>query len=592
MVRENFQVDLRGIVQILSHHLYSSPRVYLRELIQNARDAIHARHLLDPAAPGDIEIVVDEAAGVLEISDTGIGLTADEMRTLLATIGASSKRNEFEAARSDFLGQFGIGLLSCFLIASHIEVVSRSARTPDAPTMRWVGHSDGTYAVTPAEEALPAAGSRVRIVARPDDGEWITNNRVRLLIDRFASLLDIPIRLRRAGAKGQGELLSRRPAPWLADREDAEEWCVKTFGFVPDALLPISVDLAGVSGVAFIGPDRGRIGSRRGDAVYCRGMFVADDNTQLAPPWANFVRLGIECGDLSPTASRESLQETELLRRVRDEVGEQILRGIERLAEDDPEAFSRMLDVHGAAMRAMAVTDDAMLDFVMARLLWETTSGPLTLDQIGRIGRDVSYVTRDGDFAALGAVATASGVLLVNGGYAYGSEILDRVGTRWRTRRVRVTRFQLEDVLAGLGLPGAAEEELAETVRRVAEPRLQALGLDTELRSFPPETIPVVYVPGSTMLEAVDDDPWADLMGQLGSTAPTRREPRLVLNLAAPAVRALGGQLSPARADSAVDMLRVLGLLLARETLSDNDTTRLAVAIATLIPATTSEEPR
>ena len=591
MERENFQVDLRGIVQILSHHLYSSPRVYLRELIQNARDAIHARGLLDPAAPGEVEIVVDEGARVLEVRDTGIGLTADEMRTLLATIGASSKRNEFEAARADFLGQFGIGLLSCFLVAEEIEVVSRSARTPDAPTMRWIGNSNGTYAVAeaPAEDRLEAPGSRVRLVARSDDAEWIGYSRVSLLAERFASLLDLPIRLRRAGVDGPGELISRRPKPWDSTEDQAARWCEQEFGFAPIAQLPIRVELAGVTGVAFIGQDRGRVGSRTGDAVFCRGMFVADDNTQLAPPWANFVRLGIECGELAPTASRESLQDSELLRRVRDEVGEQIQRGIERLAEEDPDAFSRMIDVHGEAMSAMAVTDDAMLDFVIERMLWETTDGRLTLDQIGRSGRDVDYVTHVGDFAALGPVISASGKLLVNGGYSYGREILDRVADRWKTRQVRVRRLSFDEVLERLGAPGAGETDLAAAVRRVAEGRLRAAGLETDVRSFAPETIPVLFVPGSSVLAPVEDDPWAALMGELGSPGSMSDAPRLVLNLASPAVRALGTTMSTSRSDAAVDMLRMLGLLLARENLTENDTTRLAAAVATLIPETTED---
>jgi molecular chaperone HtpG len=171
VTKENFQVDLRGIVEILSHHLYSSPRVYVRELLQNARDAVIGRLRVEPNAfegmqRAPIEVLVDDASRSIVVRDYGIGLTEDEARGLLATIGASSKRREFAAARRDYLGQFGIGLLSCFLVGDAIEVRSRSARDPNAPTMQWVGYGDGTYTVRPADEPLaepaPTSGNGPR----------------------------------------------------------------------------------------------------------------------------------------------------------------------------------------------------------------------------------------------------------------------------------------------------------------------------------------------------------------------------------------------------------------------------------------------
>ncbi len=127
------------LVDLLSHHLYSSPRVYLRELLQNAVDALTARHGLEPGAPADafgIRLYAD--GSVVRVEDDGVGLTEDDVHTFLATIGRSSKRAERIAEqRADFIGQFGIGLLSCFLVADEIHVLSRSARTPDAPS--WNG---------------------------------------------------------------------------------------------------------------------------------------------------------------------------------------------------------------------------------------------------------------------------------------------------------------------------------------------------------------------------------------------------------------------------------------------------------------------
>src|SRR5690606_14320956 len=145
-----FQVALRGVVDLLARHLYSSPRVYLRELLQNAVDAITARGALgDTDGPARI-VLRPLVGGGLEVHDTGVGLTRDEAHELLATIGRSSKRDvELGTGREEFLGQFGIGLLSAFMVADEIELVSRSARPsvaggPAAP-VRWRGRSDGRY---------------------------------------------------------------------------------------------------------------------------------------------------------------------------------------------------------------------------------------------------------------------------------------------------------------------------------------------------------------------------------------------------------------------------------------------------------------
>jgi len=127
-VRHSFQVDLRGVVDLLSSHLYSSPDVYVRELIQNAVDALSAR---GPDAVGSAVVVECHDSGgppVLSVEDEGVGLTVDEVHELLATIGSSSKRADLLGPDVDYLGRFGIGLLACFLVSDDIRVVTRSAR--------------------------------------------------------------------------------------------------------------------------------------------------------------------------------------------------------------------------------------------------------------------------------------------------------------------------------------------------------------------------------------------------------------------------------------------------------------------------------
>src|ERR1700760_2756555 len=128
-----FQVDLRGLVDLLSQHLYSSPRVYVRELLQNAVDAVTARRRLEQDAPTAIRLILDPSG--LRIEDPGVGLSEQDAHRFLATIGRSSKRAGLAGARQEFLGQFGIGLLACFTVAETIRVVTRSAAVAHAPTV-------------------------------------------------------------------------------------------------------------------------------------------------------------------------------------------------------------------------------------------------------------------------------------------------------------------------------------------------------------------------------------------------------------------------------------------------------------------------
>ena len=164
-----FQVDLRGVVDLLARHLYSGPRVYVRELLQNGVDAITARRAVDPDAPATVRLRPGPD-GTLEVTDSGVGLTPAQAEELLATVGRSSKRDlDLGLGREEFLGQFGIGLLSAFMVADEIELVSRSATDPQAPPVRWVGYADGRYDLTvlPASTAVEPGSTVLTVTPVP-----------------------------------------------------------------------------------------------------------------------------------------------------------------------------------------------------------------------------------------------------------------------------------------------------------------------------------------------------------------------------------------------------------------------------------------
>ncbi|MFI2791429.1 ATP-binding protein, partial [Kitasatospora sp. NPDC018614] len=271
-----FQVDLRGLVDLLSHHLYSSPRVYLRELLQNSVDAVTARRAEQPDAPARVRLTAD--GGALRVEDTGIGLTESDVHELLATIGRSSKRADgLREARSEFLGQFGIGLLACFVVAERIRVVSRSARTPDAAPVEWTARDDGSYTVrTLPGSARPEPGTTVHLTARAGAGEWLTEERVLALARDFGSLLPYDVRV------GE-ERVTGLPAPWdrshpspAARRAALARHCHELFGFTPLDSVDLDVPPAGVRGVAYVLPAAVGPAQRAGHRVHLKGMLLTE----------------------------------------------------------------------------------------------------------------------------------------------------------------------------------------------------------------------------------------------------------------------------------------------------------------------------
>lgn len=305
-----FQVDLRGVVDLLSHHLYTGPRVYVRELLQNAVDAISARRLSEPDAPATVSIEPADGpgGGVLRVHDSGVGLTEPEVHELLATIGRSSKRDDLGFARHEFLGQFGIGLLSCFLVADEVRVLSRSAR--GGPTVAWTGYADGRYAVRPAETPRAEPGTTVTLVPRPGMETWLGTAAITDLATRFGELLPVAVDV-------AGHPVTGTPPPWearyaspAARAAALRQYAEKTFGFAPFDVIDLHVPEAGLSGLAFVLPMSANPAERAGHRVYLRRMLLADGVDKLLPDWAFFVRCVVDTGELRPRPAARSCTTT------------------------------------------------------------------------------------------------------------------------------------------------------------------------------------------------------------------------------------------------------------------------------------------
>ncbi|MFD9258222.1 HSP90 family protein [Streptomyces sp. NPDC059538] len=606
----SFQVDLRGLVDLLSHHLYSSPRVYVRELLQNAVDAITARHALEPAA--EVRIRLSASGGRVTIEDSGIGLTADEAHSLLATIGRSSKRagggsdlNEqgLEATRQEFLGQFGIGLLACFVVARQIRVVTRSARDPHAAPVEWLATDDGSYTVRELpHDARPEPGTTVVLEARPGAAEWAVPAKVEELARDYGSLLPYEITFD-DGEGGEPRPVTDRPAVWDrpfptpdARRVALAGHCAQLFGFTPLDTIDLDLPVAGVRGVAYVLPEPTSPAHRAGHRVHLKGMLLTERADNLLPDWAFFVRAVLDTDTLRPTASRENLYDDETLAAVRDALGARVRGWLAELAASDPDRLAAFLQVHHLGVKSMARHDPDLLGLMLPWLPFETSDGSMSLQEFAAAHTDIHFTRTVEEFRQIAPIAAAHGLGVINAGYTYDADLLALLPAV--RPELKVTELDAGAVTERLDpVPTSAELALAPFLA-TARTRLEPQSCDVVLRAFQPVAVPALYLDDRQARQERDrtaalesaDSLWSGILGALRGSAPRAR---LVLNHNNPLIRRIAALPDEALTGTAVESLYGQALLMSQRPLRPADSTLLNRAFLGLLEwATHSTDDR
>lgn len=584
-----FQVDLRGLVDLLSHHLYSSPRIYIRELLQNAVDAVTARLAADPEAPTGIRLTADGAS--VRIEDPGIGLTEADVHRFLATIGRSSKRDELAGARREFLGQFGIGLLACFTVADTIRVTTRSASDPTAAPVEWLASADGRYTIRtldPAQHTDP--GTTVRLTPRPGAERWFVPERVAALARDYGSLLPYEVLVETPDGVVRA---TDSPAVWARDhispaarRLALFDYGERTLGFSALDVIELDVPLAGVRGAAYVLPSAANPTEAGRHRVHLKGMLLSDATTGLLPEWAFFVRCVIDTDTLRPTASREGLYEDETLCAVREALGVRIRDWLTGLAAQDPTRLATFLSVHSLGVKAMARHDRELLRIMLPFLEFETTDGRLPLTEFARNHATMHLARTVDEFRQVAPIAAAQGIGVVNGGYTYDADLVEQLpqvipGTV-------VGELGADVVTAHLDLVDPAEELSLAGFLAAARATLDPLDCDVVLRAFAPVSVPALHLDNRearhertrAQTEAAADELWAEILGALKSSAPRAQ---LVLNFHSPVVRRLSAITDRTLLNTAVEALYGQALLMTHRPLRPADTALLNRAFGDLL---------
>jgi molecular chaperone HtpG len=575
-----FQINLRGMIELLSDHLYSQPQVFIRELLQNGTDAIRARQKLEPEFNGEITFELSERgeSRTLLATDNGVGLTEDEVHRFLATIGESSKRAARGEQQQDYLGQFGIGLLSCFVVSDEIVVISRSAK-PGNPAVEWHGFPDGTYTIKTLDADLEP-GTQVYLTARTEHRELFTAKRLKETVQHYGKYLPYPISIRN---QSRSTVLNDIVPPWRMEfasagerRKELLQYGKECFGEKFLDAIPLHSRDGAVDGVAFVLPHPQSLNSQRTHRVYLRNMFLAERADNLLPEWAFFVKVVINASDLRPTASRESFYEDAKLEKARDALGSQLRSYLRDLAEEQPKRFEQLLHVHDVSMKALALEDDDFFQILIEWIPLETTQGEMRLKDLRDLPQ-IQYISRTDQYRQVSRIAAAQGNCVINAGYIYLTDLLDK----YQELNPDAPLVKIEPTDLVESFTELTDDEAARIDRLLMLAREVLLPWDcnVESRHFQPVDIPAMYCVDEEgtffrsikQTQEISAPLWSDLLGKLSARESTKFRAELCLNYKNQLVQQLLLIEEPDVLRRAIEIFYIQALLLGQHPLSNKE---------------------
>jgi len=595
--RFEMQANFEGLVQLLARNLYSSSDAFVRELVQNAHDAIRLREQRQPGfGGGRIEIEARPGARELVFRDNGLGMSRRDIRQFLSVIGSSgtgqaeARLGELGAETAEALiGRFGIGILSAFLVAERVEV--RTRKLGARRGFAW--ENEGSASCVLRTTAFGGTGTEITLrVAPAYVGLLERESLVRALV-RYSDFIPYPILLDGAGPVNTMHAPWHRSV-WTSEEQRERELRLFVESRYPDLPLEIiPVDLrepVRARGVLFITQNRVPDFNSAGVVdVYVRRMFVRARDPDVLPPWAKFVRGVIDSPDLQPNSARDNVRrDDEIFTPLRQALGELVLTRLKRLAESDPERMAKLCKWHHFHLKGIALFDDDFFDRVGELLFFESNRGPVGLRDLldaprsldGGGGVPIYYVASEGAAAQYYRMVEDRDWTILDAAKPLDEALLRKYAER-RPERVALVRLDGEDhpdLFAPLA-PG--EGEAFRRLEMTVESALRRQGLGTyvvHVRRFAPASTPAIVLAtpeteADYQLEALAEVPWlapemADLTRRV---ARERIRPvRLLLNAEHPLVQELRGAADHGEAPETVCAgLALTALLHSRKLLTD-----------------------
>ncbi|MDM1395724.1 HSP90 family protein [Myroides odoratimimus] len=479
-----FQVNMKGMIELLSEHIYSSPTVFVRELLQNGMDAVTVRKGIDESFKGKINITFE--GDRLIFQDNGVGLTQDDVHQFLSVIGQSSKRGEL--ADKDLIGKFGIGLLSCLVVSEAIVVESRSLYKDES--VRWTGKADGTYEV----ETIPLldeVGTKVILDAKKAWRSLFKRDEVKQNVLFYGSALPIEVNLIEKGEVEQ--CLDGNPV-WL-DNESSKEQLLdygkEVFKTKFLDVFRLYSEAGEIQGVAYIIPNKVNTTATKEHKIFLKKMYLCDQATNLLPEWTSFVRCIFNSNALQPTASRESLMNNAVLQESKKELSECFKDYLKTLSITSPEILEKIISIHHMFIKALAASDNEIMTMFEDYLPFETNQGMMAFGEIKEMYKNIYYTPSLDDYRQIRRIAGSQNKLVINAAYSYETDLIEKL-KRSHTE-LKLERIAPNDILEEF-------EDAIEDSKRIehfiekANKILKRHFCRAEVKRFEPKDTTAIYI--------------------------------------------------------------------------------------------------
>ncbi|HDT2999123.1 TPA: molecular chaperone HtpG [Proteus mirabilis] len=431
-----FQSEVKQLLQLMIHSLYSNKEIFLRELISNASDAadkLRFRALSDAALyenEGElhVRIATDKEKRTLTISDNGIGMTRDEVIDNLGTIAKSGTKaflesiGQDQAKDSQLIGQFGVGFYSAFIVADKVTVRTRAAGQPADKGVFWESQGEGDYTVADIEKA--DRGTEITLHLREGEDEYLDDWRLRSIISKYSDHISLPVEIETKNEEDgtvTWEKINKAQALWTRNKSEISDDEYKEFykHLSHDFADPLCWAHNRVEGkqeytsllyVPSKAPwDLWNREHQHGLKLYVQRVFIMDEAEQFMPNYLRFIRGLVDSNDLPLNVSREILQDSSVTRNLRSALTKRALQMLQKLADNNPEEYQTFWKEFGLVLKEGPAEDHANIEAIAKLLHFASThndSDAQTVslaDYVSRMveGQDkIYYITADSYAAA------------------------------------------------------------------------------------------------------------------------------------------------------------------------------------------------
>lgn len=385
-----FQAEVKQVLDIVIHSLYTDREIFVRELVSNAADALEKMRLTQLTEKSvfeanldlEINITTDETAKTLTIADSGIGMTRAELIENLGTIAHSGSKafvkalqNQGKKGDAQLIGQFGVGFYSAFMVADKVEVFTHSWREGEEH-LCWSSDGAGSYTIDEAEGQR--RGSRIVLHLKEDASDFVTPGRIRQILGKYSNFVGFPISL-------NGERVNSVEAVWLKSKDQVtDEQYTQFYKFTakafdePSYRLHFQADAPLVINALIFAPSEnmemfGMGQMQPGVALYCKKVLIDPHPPKLLPEWLRFVRGVIDSEDLPLNISRESMQDSALVRKLGTVVTSRFLKFIDKEAADDAKKYGEFYKKFSRFFKEGVATDHENRDAIAKLLRFESS---------------------------------------------------------------------------------------------------------------------------------------------------------------------------------------------------------------------------